>query len=197
MACYNHPNAATVANCKSCGLEMCGICTQFLDSGEYCEKCAQAIQAEDFVVSQSHQIKKQESGAASSKLPQEQFEEPNKGKDKYRGIILLAVGGSLVIVFFSLLLYAFPHIFEFDAEAAAAREAAYAFESCWYTFQEIGMILEEGQMPDPSLRCEESNTPNIVTRDGDTIRISHPDPGFHGFSEIFVTNNSHEPTFVD
>jgi hypothetical protein len=52
-------------------------------------------------------------------------------------------------------------------------------------------------MPDPSLRCDGSNVPNIITRYGDTVRIAHPKPTFHGYSEIFVSNVSREPTLVE
>ena len=64
-------------------------------------------------------------------------------------------------------------------------------------FEEIGMLLEVNQMPDPALRCDQSYVPNIIFRDGATIRISHPNPSQYGFSQIYVSNASHEPVFVE
>lgn len=103
MTCYNHPNVRKTANCKHCGVEMCGPCTQFLESGEYCEQCAKTVQAESFVAVKSLQIQKRIDELAQSSLSKEPFEPPTKKRDRDRGIIVLAIGGSLAMLFFSLL----------------------------------------------------------------------------------------------
>lgn len=196
MSCKNHPNVPTVATCNRCKVEMCGMCAQFLDSGEYCEKCADAVQSEDFVKTKSRDFNKREEIFAAPEPEESTFSPPTRAKDKDRFIIWLGAGGGVSMIFFALLLYAFPNVFEFDPVAAAAREAAYSLENCLYKFQDIGVLLEEGEIPAPSMRCEESNVPNIITRNGDEVRVSHPNPGFHGFSELYVTNFDHEPTTV-
>ena len=102
----------------------------------------------------------------------------------------------MIAIYVALYAYSHPTFLNRDPEAEARRFAAAALEDCLYIFQEIGEILEENQMPDPSLRCDDSELANIITRDGDTIRISHPNPQIHGFNEIFVTNSNHDPTLV-
>ena len=197
MTCYNHPNAPTVAHCKSCDVAMCGMCTQFLDAGEYCEKCAASIQSEAFVASQSKQLNKPEFDAApvTTAQPQEEFRPPTRDRGKDRVFIGLAMGGSALMIFFSMLLYSFPLLFE-DAETAATRQAVQALEDCRLVFEEIGYVLEDGELPDDTLRCAETNMPNIVSRSGDTIRVSHPNPEAYGLSDIYVTNDDHEVVFV-
>ncbi len=110
-------------------------------------------------------------------------------------LFIIAIGS--IVVFAGLYVYSHPNFLEGDSEDRARRLAAITLVDCLWIFQEIGEILEENRMPDPALRCDESDTPNIITRAGDTIRISHPNPEFHGYSEIFVTNHSHDPTLIE
>ena len=197
MRCYNHPNALAVASCIRCSVEMCGVCTQFLDSGEYCDKCAEAIQAESFVTSQSQKFNKRDHGSANHEFSKQPFEPPTREKERDKSIIILGIGGSVAMLFFSLLLYAFPRVFDFDADAAAAIATAQALEDCRLVFEEIGYLLDRGELPDSSHRCAESNAPNILSQEGDLLRISHPNPEIHGLSDIYVTSESHEVVFVE
>ncbi|MDA1372568.1 MAG: hypothetical protein O2971_17650 [Proteobacteria bacterium] len=198
MNCYNHPHAPTAAHCKRCDVEMCGMCTQFLKDGEYCEKCAVAIQSEAFVTSQSRKLNKPEFDRTrvTTSQPREEFHPPTRGKDKDKIFIWLGVGGSSAMIFFSMLLYSFPLLFE-NSQAAATRQAAQALEDCRLVFEEIGYLLERGELPDNSLRCAGTNTPNIVSQNGEIIRVSHPNPAVFGLGEIYVTNDTHEVIFVE
>jgi len=113
---------------------------------------------------------------------------------RWRWLIFALLLGT---VYVRLLIYTNPDLFSADDEALVQQLAADELEVCRLVFEEIGMQLEEDQLPDANLRCNESYVPNIITRAGNSIRISHPNPGYHGFSEIYVTNSSHEPTFVE
>ena len=197
MTCYNHPYAPTAATCNRCGVKMCGVCTQFLESGEYCEKCAEEVQAESFVTTQSQKFNKRKHGSTTYDIPEQPLETATSGKDRDKGIIILAIGGSVAMLFFSLLLYAFPRVFDFDADAAAAIATAQALEDCRLVFEEIGYLLDRGELPTPSYNCAESDVPNIMSQEGDLVRISHPNPEFHGLSEIYVTSDSHKVIFVE
>jgi len=154
------------------------------------------MQAEEFVAVQSNKMNKSKDDSGLVKSRENEVSPAASGKDKDRIIIWFAGAMSFGMIFFSLLLYAYPRVFEFDAEAAAARVAAHALEDCLYLFQEIGMILEENELPDESLRCTESIAQNVVSRNGDEVRVSHPNPQFHGYSQIYVTNYEHEPILV-
>jgi len=172
------------------------MCANFFDVGVYCEKCAKAVESERFVTAKSDLFKKKESAPSTMvETPDTPTAKPKDTRD--RGIIWLGIGGSASMIFFSLILYAFPNLFEFDAEAAAARAAAQALEDCRLVFEEIGYVLAHGENLDPSLRCSDTNVPNIVTETGDVVRVSHPNPGRYGLSAIYVTSNSHEVVFEE
>lgn len=196
MACYNHPNAPAIETCSRCEKQLCGMCATFFDVGVYCEKCAKAVESERFVTAKSDLFKKGDS------RPSTMVEIPDTPKAKLRdnrdrGIIWLGVGGSASMIFFSLILYAYPSVFEFDAELAASRAKVQALEDCRLVFEEIGYMLSRGQLPDATVRCPESNVPNIVARSGDLVRVSHPNPAVHGLHAIYVTNKSHEVVMED
>lgn len=193
MICHNHPNAPAIEKCARCDLELCGMCANFIDSSVYCEKCASAVETENFVAAQSNKLNKKEIDLVLSKHAEEkEAERSGVKKRKDNGILWLGVGGGSAMIFVSLLLYAYPRLLEFDAEAAAAFEAAQALEQCRLVFEEIGYQLEDGENPDPSLQCADSEVPNIVERRGDTIRVSHPNPRAYGLSAIYVSTESHE-----
>lgn len=192
MPCHNHPNAPTVEKCNRCEIELCGMCANFTDSGVYCETCVSAVETEDFVALQSRKLNKSEIDLVISKHAEElEAEQAQNKRGKDTTIIWLGAGGGIAMIFVSLLLYAYPMLF-LDSEVAAAFEASQALEECRLVFEEIGYLLEEGEEPDPSLRCPGSTVPNIVEREGGIVRVLHPNPGTYGLSAIYVSNESHE-----
>ena len=113
-----------------------------------------------------------------------------------RGIAWLFFLVAASTAFVILLRAGSPHAFEFGAEAQVAREAAYALEDCLYLFQEIGEILAEGGTPDAAMRCPGSAVDNIISREGDGVRVSHATPSVFGLRELYVTDTDHEPVVV-
>ncbi len=198
MTCYNHPNAPAIEKCSRCDVDMCGMCANFLDTGVYCEKCVSAVETEDFVFAQSKKLNKTEIDLVISKHADELGTEQSNGKkSKDTGVLWLGFGGSSAMIFVSLLIYAYPTLFLFDAEAAAAFEASQVLEECRLVFEEIGYSLEYGEEPDPSLRCADTNTPNIVERQGNFVRVSHPNPAIYGLSALYVSSESHQVVFEE
>lgn len=157
----------------------------------YCDKCAKAVESERFVTAKSELFRKNESAPSTMvETPDTPASKPRDNRD--RGIIWLGVGSSAMMIFMSLIMYAFPTLFEFDPEAAAAREAAQRIEDCRLVFEEIGYMLARNQTPGEDMRCAGTNVPNIITRSGDLVRVSHPNPAAIGLREMYVTNQSHE-----
>ena len=112
--CYNHPNAPAVEKCARCEVDMCGTCANFLDSGAFCEKCVSAVETEDFVKAQSNKLNKTEIDLVLSKHAEDKEEERAGGEKRKDGLVLwLGFGGGSVMIFASLLLYAFPMLFQF------------------------------------------------------------------------------------
>jgi hypothetical protein len=65
---------------------------------------------------------------------------------------------------------------------------------CIQVFWEIAAILQSGEEPESSLRCEETPAINIVTRTDDDIVIRHPNPRILGFSDLYVSRSNPTPT---
>lgn len=162
--------------------------------GEFCEKCADAIQSEAFVSSQSDSLNKPEpeSVHAEQDLPPTREE---RKKDADRVYIWAGVGGSTAMLFGAMLIYAFPNLFADQAQVAAWAEEQ-RLEDCRLVFEEITYVLRSGDIPDDSLTCEGSSSPNLIRRTGDIVRVDHPNPGLYGLSEIYVTNESHQVFLV-
>lgn len=72
-------------------------------------------------------------------IPDKPIAKPRDTLD--RGIIWLGVGGSASMIFFSLILYAYPSTFEFDEELIASRARVQVLEDCRLVFEEIGYML--------------------------------------------------------
>lgn len=169
------------------------MCANFFDVGVYCEKCARAVESERFVTAKSDLFKKGDSSRSTMvETRDEPVNKAQRTRDRDHGVIWLGVGGSASMIFFALIMYAFPNLFEFDSEAAAARVAAQALEDCRLIFEEIGYDLARGDAFDPAMRCADTNVPNIVTHSGDVVRVEHPNPRIYGLSALYVTNDSHE-----
>lgn len=179
------------ATCKTCGDPLCGMCTRFLDSGEYCEKCATVAEAQQYM--QKRSTLEEKRGQESIRAGTDQIErqqQKEKEEDKDRKFIWGAVAVATLMLFSSMGLYAFPNLFTEEAVLAEQR-AIMRLTECEQVFQAIGIMLSEGQLPEDNMRCPGTNIPNIITRQGDTIRVSHPNPGAYGMQAIYVTNSSH------
>ena len=191
MGCINHPNAPAAASCKRCSADLCGICTQFLDSGEYCEKCAKVAEADAYLKSRDRNQDARDKEMAqitSSRLDEEEAREKTRSKDGLfvRGGVAIAV----LMIFVSMGLYAFPDLMKPDAQVAE-EQSIINRTACLEVFQAIGIMLSEGETPDATMSCPGTNIPNIIRREGNTITVSHPNPRQFGLAGLYVTSASH------
>jgi hypothetical protein len=197
VSCKNHPNANVIANCFDCGTPMCRLCATFFGEEALCMRCIHERQAKQPAIERS---RKGLSRAArrqmitNGALKQKPKLEIRSLFQRWRWLFYALL---LAVVYVRLLVYTNPNLFNVDEEALAQLRAADDLEACRLVFEEIGIQLEENQMPDANLRCDESYVPNFITREGSSIRVSHPNPDYHGLSEIYVTSRSHEPVFVE
>lgn len=171
------------------------MCTVFLDQGEFCEKCAEAIQSEAYVSKQSDSLNRPE----PEKLRSEPDQPPTaqeKQHDKDRVYIWLGIGTSAAMMCASMAIYAFPNLLE-DPAVLAARAEEQRVEDCRLVFEEITYALQAGSGSVESMTCASSAGPNQVRRIGDVVRVDHPNPSAYGLSEIYVTNQSHQVFLVD
>lgn len=173
------------------------MCTNFLESGEYCEKCAGIAEAESYMKTRTSEMEEREASASRSAIHETTADEEaaSKSRDKDRVYIWGGAFAGVGMLFMSLGLYAFPNLFADDA-VLAQQELLMSREQCRLVFQEISYVLARGEMPDPSLRCAGTNIPNVVTRTGNVIRVAHPNPAQFGLQELSVTNQSYQVTAV-
>jgi len=172
---------------------MCGTCANVLDEGAFCEACVSAKETEDFVTAQSDKLNKTEIDPVLGKhSEQKEAEQTGAQKGKDRLMLKLGFGGSPAFICFSLAIYVFPRLFEFDEEAVAAFEASQALEECRLVFEQIGHQLEDGEEPNLALQCAGSNVPNFVERGGNTVRESPGNPAEYCLRALYFSNNSHK-----
>lgn len=196
MSCINHPIVTAVSSCKRCDAELCGICTRFLDSGEYCEKCASVAEAEAYLKSrnsnqETHKVEIAQ--ITTVRIAEEEARQKLRDTDgKYvRGGIAIVC----LMISMSIGLYAFPNFLKSDTQLAQ-EQSIMSLEECRQVFQSIGIMLSEGEIPDSSMSCPGSNIPNIVRREGNKVTISHPNPPQFRLVELYVTNDSHRVVMV-
>ena len=191
MGCINHPNATTAATCKKCNVELCGICTQYLDSGEYCEKCASVAEADAYLKARDRNQDAREMEIAqitSERIEVEESREKARSQDALY-VKAGAIVGALMIIA-SLGLYAYPDLRKSDVQIAE-EQAIINLEACREVFQGIGIMLSEGEIPETTMSCPGTSIPNIISRRGNRITVSHPNPRQFGLTELYVTNESH------
>lgn len=102
-------------------------------------------------------------------------------------------GGALVgvlMIVASLGLYAFPDLTKSDVQIAE-EQGIINLEACREVFRGIGIMLSEGEIPESTMSCPGTTIPNIISRAGNTIMVSHPNPRQFGLTGLYVTNISH------
>ncbi len=191
MGCIYHPNAPVAATCKKCNAELCGTCTRFLDSGEYCEKCAAVAEADSYLKTRDRNQEARNVEmvqSTSTRITEEENRQKARSKD---GIYVKGgIGMGVLMIFVSMGLYAFPDLTKSE-EQIAQEQGIMLLEACREVFQGIGIRLAEGEIPVSTPSCPGTNIPNIILRQGNRITVSHPNPRQFGLSELYVTNDSH------
>ena len=110
------------------------MCTLFLDSGEFCEPCAAALDSESFVEKQSAQLNPPNSkDLGEEKKAEAGYIPPTRDRGQDKLYIRLGVGASFSMTFFGLLVYAYPTLF-MDSAMLAAIKAEQRLEDCRLVF---------------------------------------------------------------
>ena len=184
-----------VAECVGCGVTLCGICTDFSADGARCESCMKAFEAEQKI---SRESSRQHAAAMPDMTsePADAFVAPQPRSESRYPVVQMAIIGVCVLLIAARYLL-MPGTGEpADSSAAVREQVATSAVSCLLVFRQIGLQLVANQPHDPSLVCSDSPVPNRVSRDGGTVRVSHPNPEVYGFREIWVSNESPDPVLV-
>lgn len=193
QACKDHPNVKAIANCERCETPLCGMCSRFTDSGVYCERCLETLDREKFVAAQTEQLQK------PGQVLQVDNEEDNlaesvRSKPNYQIIQAVVIACSLAFIFFRLNSNSGTEVV--DSQTREVERQLNSLGQCMMVFQQIGQALQNARQADPLLRCAQPGTPNIITVEGDDIRVSHPNPEIFGYSELFVSSSNPTPVLI-
>lgn len=197
MKCANHPVSPAVGTCAACNTALCGVCASFVDQAVYCEKCEKVREAEKFVADQKAHLDRPVNSEKFSQVDALRAEREEQARLRRRNTQLLVIGLCAVIIGARL-------FFWFSSQRQAEMVAlpdlglpATALPECLMVFQEIGELLANGGQPLPTMRCVDSSVPNVVSRQDGAVKVSHPNPGAYGLSELYVTSSNPVPQLVD
>lgn len=190
--------AASIANCSNCDHALCGMCATFTENEVLCETCVDIRDTQKFVTTKSTQLEQPERPVIVEPLLTEAAGQgPRKNKSNQQtfqwGITIFASG----IIAFQLFVASRNDYVPMDTAEIIQQNAVAPLESCISIFREIGSLLRRNQIPDESLSCDRSGTPNIISREADDIIVSYPHPDFYGYSQIYVSRSNPEPTLVE
>lgn len=196
MSCKNHPNVDAIENCQNCKVPMCGMCANFLDIGIYCDKCESIKQNERFVEAQTQKHAK----PAAPVIPlqtESEAEATQQAKKANPNTLPMVIIGVCVVIIAAMQFVAFQSRYQPIArEELIDTMGISSLQRCVLVFREIGTLLRSAQIPEESMRCDDSGTPNIIERSDGDIKVSHPHPDFYGYKDIYVSRSNTEPTLV-
>ena len=198
MKCGNHPGVNAIAECAKCTEPLCGICADFSKDDVFCEKCAKDNENSVFVDSQT---KPKDDFQKILSEPEAERQEPKK--QRLEASIERREKMHMAIVMLGCVFIGFRLFTDIGSgrmlSAQQVQQEELSIERrtlCVQVFWEIAAILQSGDEPDASLRCEETPAINIVTRTDDDIVIRHPNPSILGFSDLYVSRSNPTPTVV-
>ena len=196
MKCSNHPSVEAIAECAKCATALCGICADFSGSSVFCEKCSRDQENTAFVESQSKPRRDYDKilnePVVEIRDPKKQRLEASieKREKMYMAIVIL---GCVFLGFRLFTDIGSPHVL--SAQEVQLEEISIERRTlCVQVFWEIAAVLQRGEEPDSSLRCEETPALNIITQAAGDIEVRHPNPQILGFSELYVSRNNPTPT---
>jgi hypothetical protein len=194
--CINHPNAKAIATCNGCSIDLCGMCSNFIDEIVLCERCSEISETEKFVSSQAENLERPKSTIVVDEPVTDTFNPPTRRKIQSNVIqwAVIAVGGCIIST--QLYFYNNPAQVQQDPSAIAREQQLSSLVQCMLIFREIGLILQDGRMPDNNMICADSDTANVVANEEGSIRLFHPNPQYYGYDEISVSGADAQPRLV-
>jgi len=194
--CSNHPNAKAIATCNSCESDLCGMCSNFIDESVLCEPCSEIFEAEKFVSTQSESLERPKSTLVVDQLATENFNPRTHSKKTGKAIQRAVIVVGVCIISAQLYFYNNPTQVQQDPSAIAREQQLSSLVQCMLIFREIGLILQDGRMPDSSMICADSPVLNGVRNEDGVLHIYHPNPQYYGYGEISVSNEDPEPNVI-
>lgn len=208
MKCDNHPSVAAIGICEQCSTALCGICARFSAEAVYCEKCEQLGGMAAAAEKKNRQHESPGNTGAMAGLLREEEErqrtlpKAESRRKPDRGALNEKVQMAIVIACCILIVYQITQSIGSGGilgqrEIAAQEQSRNQIEACMLVFWEIAMQFSNGQQPNTTLRCPDTDAPLQVARqDGDVI-VRHPQPSALGVSDLYVRRSNPTPILVE
>lgn len=194
--CNNHPSAKAIAACHHCGINLCGMCGNFIDAIVLCDRCSEIYETEKFVATRSEKLERPESTMVVDEPAREEFTPRTRRKVGSKAIQWTVIAVGFCIISAQLYFYSSPPQVQQEPSALAREQQLNSLVQCMLVFREIGLMLQEGRVPGNNLRCADSTAANISRNEEGGIRLYHPNPQYYGYEEISVGDDSPEPNLV-
>ncbi|PCI06804.1 hypothetical protein COB72_11385 [bacterium] len=172
------------------------MCSNFIDEIVLCESCSEAFESEKFVAAQTEKLERPNSTMVVEDQAAEKFNSPATRKNPSKAIQWAVVIVSGCIISAQLFFYSNPPLVEQQPSAIAKELQLSSLVKCMLLFREIGLILQDGRMPESDMLCADSDAANVLVNEGGNIRFYHPNPQHYGYEEISVGNTDAEPRIV-
>ena len=205
MNCVYHPSVEAIAACAGCKVSMCGICTNFSDDGEYCDRCLAAGEAAKILEAKSQVAARPDKFGEIIGSNKAKYEEPRKASieasiEKREKIHMAVVIVSVIFIAIRVVTSVGSNTLLTQQQIRVEEPAIEKLNNCVTVFWEIASELSAGRVPPATMACAETNDPNIITRNGEEVIITHPHPhphpDLHGYKEIYVASSDPVPMFV-
>ena len=200
MKCDFHPSVDAINQCESCQAHLCGVCADYSSGQSLCDKCV------DFaLLTERHTISNPPHAVSSAKVSQAYITSNNQtessGKPS-RPSMFNAIVLSVILACLGTLLARGLNILGFapmltPEQIAAEERAKESLEFCIGIFWEIAEVLERGETPDSSLRCEPPASANIIVKEADTVIVRHPNPELYDLTEFYISSDNLVPTLAE
>lgn len=199
LKCQNHPNAPAVDNCARCNIALCGMCASYEKDVVLCESCAEVWEAEQTVAIETQKLEAEKRKQAAAKVEIERDEPVAQVSVRRKQLNpqtfpLVVTIVCVAIIVIRQLFFTAPDFVPLDDATRIQQLRITSFQECIRVFEEIGRVLARGRQPPDNLRCDGSGQGNIVLEVGGDIVVEHPQPDFYGYTRIYVSRNSPEPT---
>jgi hypothetical protein len=200
MKCDFHPFVDAIDQCESCRAHLCGVCTDYSSGQSLCGTCVDLA-----LLTERHTLLSSPHAVSSAKVSKAYItsnsETESSGKP-FRFSMLNAIALAVILACLGAILARGLNIFGFDPiltpeQIAAEERAKESLEFCIGIFWEIAELLERGETPDSSLRCEPPAGANIIVEEADTVIVRHPNPELYDLTEFYISSDNLVPTLAE
>lgn len=195
MQCHNHPNARAIDQCTSCNTGLCGMCATYKEDAVLCEKCAENYDSRTYVDRQKEALERPED---KLQYIDEEAERAQKARrNKFNPVVLqVSVIIACAMILVARLVFFNGPVSAVDVPQSVQDQRMTSLAQCLIVFRQIGVSLAETGTA-PELSCPDNFGANTVRRVDNDIIVSHPQPGFYGFSRIEVSRLDPEPRLIE